>query len=508
MDFILFRWPKRRAFDLYFRGAVTSAKETFSRFWIEQPALFYGLFFVLGAAFALQFHWSYAIAAFALCLSSPKRICFALLSMIAIFSYTKCFYSFPGSFSGEGEFAIESISIHASPFQRSYLYKGMLKSFTSKEGKQWTRIPCSFFIPKNKPRPPANCNLRVKAELVEKGPRKYVLKKMTWETIEKTFSFAELRFQAKQKLQKILNRSIPSKQSRAFLTSMFTGEIEERVLSSEFRRLGLQHILGVSGFQFVLLASLLSFGLRWFLPFKIAHVCLILFLTFYYFFLGSSPPVERAWIALSVFLIGNLCNLRTTPLNALGAGLIFEVWKSPMSIGDIGFQLSFLCTMAILILYPLMRKWVRIVLPQRPLKEVSLMNRWNQHGYIASSLIRETLALNLAVHLFAIPALLFLFHKFPLTSFIYNLFFPFGAAVVFTLFLLALFFSLCLPPLGSLLHACNNFLTDGLLTFASHPPSILDFSIRIKAFPLQWCILLLTGLFFIAISRNQPNKHA
>lgn len=325
---------------------------------------------------------------------------------------------------------------------------------------------------------------------------------MTWEPIEKTFSFAELRFKAKQKLQQILSKSIPNKQSRAFLTSMLTGDIEERVLSSEFRRLGLQHILGVSGFQFVLLASLLSFGLRGFLPFKMAHICLVVFLTLYYFFLGSSPPVERAWVALTIFLIGNLCNLRTTPLNALGAGLIFEVWKSPMSIGDIGFQLSFLCTMAILILYPLMRK------SRRSLKEVTRMNRWNQHGYIAYSLIRETVALNLAVHLFALPALLFLFHKFPLVSFIYNLFFPFGAAVVFTLFLLALFFSVCLPPLGSLLHECNNFLTDGLLTFASHPPAALDFSIRVKTFPLEWCILLLTGFFFATVLKSAGKQPA
>ncbi len=423
--------------------------------------------------------------------------------MIAIFTYTKGFYSFPGSLSGEGVFVIDSVSIHASPFQRSYLYKGMLKSFSTKEGKECSRIPCSFFIPKNKPRPLADCNLRIKAELVEKGPRKYVLKKMTWEPIEKTFSFAELRFQAKQKLQEILSKSIPNKQSRAFLTSMLTGDIEERVLSSEFRRLGLQHILGVSGFQFVLLASLLSFGLRGFLPFKMAHICLVVFLTLYYFFLGSSPPVERAWVALTIFLVGNLCNLRTTPLNALGAGLIFEVCTSPMSISDIGFQLSFLCTTAILILYPLMRKW-----SQRSLKEVSRMNRWNQHGYIAYSLIRETVALNLAVHLFALPALLFLFHKFPLASFIYNLFFPFGAAVVFTLFLLALFFSVCVPPLGALLHACNNFLTDGLLTFASHPPSMLDFSIRVKDFPLEWCVLLLTGFFIASIFKNSWRQTA
>lgn len=478
------------------------------------PAFFYGLHILIGSAFAIAPHWSYIppLAALAFLAKSHRQTLLALATTAATFAYAKTAYTFPQIPSqkamGSGLFNIDSLSLQSSPFHRSYVYKGTLSSFTTTEGVTWKNIPCRIYPNLKKGRPKADSDFQVTGTLIEKGPQTYVLKPSTLTPIEKSWSFAETRFLAKEKLHTHLKTLIPDKQACTFLTSMITGEIEERTLSLEFNRLGLQHILGVSGFQFVLLASFVGFILRLIFPYKIALVVLLCFLTSYFILLGNSPPVQRAWIAISVFLIGMLMNLRCTPLNALGVALIIEVLLYPPVITHIGFQLSFLCTWAILEVYPLMRKFFSQLLPIRTLDEVKKMNPWNQHGYIAVSLLRESLALNLSVHLIALPALLSLFHKFPLLSLAYNLFFPFGASLAFFLMLLALCFSIAFPPLGIALSYLCNTLTSGLLHLTSHPPVIADISIRVATFPLSFAVVFLTLLGFYTCFKRMSSQTA
>jgi competence protein ComEC len=255
-----------------------------------------------------------------------------------------------------------------------------------------------------------------------------------------------------------------------------------------------------------LLASYVGFILRLVFPHKTALILLLFFLTGYFILLGNSPPVQRAWITISVFLVGMLTNLRCTPINALGFALIVEVLLYPPVITHIGFHLSFLCTWAILEVYPLMRKLLSRWLPIRAFDEVKKMDLWNQHGYIAASMIRESIALNFSVHLTALPALLCLFHKFPLLSIVYNLFFPIGASLVFLLMLVALCFSILFPFLGTFLSHLCTILTSGLLNLASHPPAIADIYIRVNSFPLSLVVIFLTVGVYVLFKSNATLK--
>lgn len=466
------------------------------------PAFFYGLFILIGAAFAIVPHWSYAIPLIILIILYPQKTALSLGIIVVTFVYAKLAYTFPSipgeKANGSGIFSIDSVSLQSSPFHRSYVYKGTLDAFTTDKGITWKRIPCRIYPNVKKGRMLADTDFQVKGVLIEKGPQNYVFKPTSMIPMKNdSFRFAEIRFQAKEKLHAYLKTAIPNKQAYTFLTSMLTGEVDERTLSLEFNKLGLQHILGVSGFQFVLLASLVGFILRLVLPYKASLFALLVFLTAYFSLLGNSPPVQRAWIGISVFLIGILANLRCTPLNALGVALICEIVLYPPVITNIGFQLSFLCTLAILEIYPLLRRWISTWLPIRPLKEVLKMNLWNQHGYIAAGLIRESLALNLSVHLVALPALLCLFHKFPLLSLAYNLFLPAGASIVFVLMIVALPFSFVIPPIGQALFYVCNLLTSWLLNLVSHPPAIAEVYLRVGNFPLEWAIALLSIILLL-----------
>jgi len=267
---------------------------------------------------------------------------------------------------------------------------------------------------------------------------------------------------------------------------MITGCVDDRTLTLQFQKLGLQHILGVSGFQFVLLAGMLASFFRLFLPYRLAAAILMGCMTLYFVFLGDSPPVMRAFIAISVYLMGVLCNTISAPLNALGCALIVEVLWEPLAILNIGFQLSFLCTFAILFLYPTFRKWVARLLPIRSFQEARSLRLWDLHGYLISGTIRESLALNGAVHLLALPVLLTLFHRFPLLSLPYNLFFPAGATVAYILCLIG-----CVVP-G--IDGVTGAFTSALLQIAADPPAIADFVLRSQLISFEMIVVFLTGV--------------
>jgi competence protein ComEC len=475
------------------------------RFWKTYPALFFALHLLLGTAYAYRPDPFLILPLLVLWISYRR---FYRLFLGLILTVTACLYathlnSFPvlkdHRSDGVAYFSISTLKPHSSPFHKSLLYKGTIKTFASKEGQHFHNIPCFIYTPKSSKRPLANCDYVIHGSLCQKGPFIYVLKpdkKKPWQPVEKTFSSAEWRYQAQDSVKQHLAERIPDKQARTFLLSMLTGEIEERLLSFQFGKLGMQHILGVSGFQFALFAVLLSWLLRRFLPRAIAACILLLLLSAYFLFLGDSPPVQRGWIAILVVIVGDLLGRKTTALNALGVGLICALMLDPLVITNIGFQLSFLCTAGILCLYKSCETLFEKLLPKRPLGDLIEMSRFQQHGYIASALIRKSLALNIAVHLCALPAVLFLFHKFPLLSLAYNLFFPFWAGISFLLLLISLPISLLIPPLGLWLHHLNSSFTSTLLQLVIHPPAILDFYIRTKTFPFPLLITLLTAILF------------
>ncbi len=484
------------------------SRDALESFWERQPALFVGLHLLIGSAFAFQGEWSLLAIGMLLGASWRRRWHWGILLMLAAFAYAKALYPTPHlsakKIEGTAHFEIAALKPSQSPFQRSLLYRGQIKHFEAKTGEAAHRLPCRIYMPISSSRPPADGSYRLQGTLCKKPGNVYLfkpLKNQPWEKIEGTFSFAELRYRAKENVRAYLKNHFAHASCYHFLAALATGDLEDRTLAFEFGRLGLQHILAISGFHFALLAAFCSFFLRLFLPYKIAAAVLLLLLSVYFSFIGNAPSVQRAWIAIFLFLIGQLCAWKTTGLNALGAGLAIEILIDPFLITHIGFQLSFLATLAILMLYPAMNQLLCRLLQTRPLSALVEMSRIDQHGYILSAGIRRALALNFSVHLVAIPALLYLFHKFPLLSLAYNLFLPVGVSLSLLLLLLAIPLTILLPPLGTLIHQLNDAFTSSLLTLTSHPPAFLDYAIRTPAFPLSLLFGYLALLFFIAAIR-------
>jgi competence protein ComEC len=403
---------------------------------------------------------------------------------------------------GTGIFHIDEVKPHSSFFHRSILYRGKLKSFQTHDAKSFHDLPCHIYLPLFGKHPSAHTDYEISGKLLQKGDYAFLLKpdkQKAWNPVDSSFNFSEWRFQAKNKISQLLKKEITDPSVRTFLNALSIGEIDERVLQMEFSKLGLQHILAISGFHFALAAFFLNFVFRLLFPLRVSAALLILFISFYYFFLGNAPSIQRAYIAILLVTCGQLFSLKISGLNALGAGLFVELAMDPLVITQLSFQLTFLCTLAILLFYPVIHRAISWALPERTYGQVKSMGVLDRYGYIFSALLRQALALNLAVHLISVPVVLYLFHKFPLLSIAYNLFFPACVSISMLLLFTALLFSPLLSFLSHWVHAINNTWTSALMTLTSHPPAYLDFTIRTKCISFSFVVFFLAISFFLGV---------
>lgn len=486
----------------------------FSTFWSRQPALFFGFSFFLGTAFAF-YPRTWLIVAMAL-LSCTARSKYALFTALFLFIFACATtplrhpkITLPvEKIEGTGHFHIEEIKIHSSPFNRSILYNGTLRVFQDAKGFSCRNLPCQIYLPLNAPRIKADKDYTITGTLLQKQDYSFVLKphKMRpWVPHASSFNLSEIRFQAKQKVSNFLKKHIKNSAAFNFLNALCTGTIDERMLSMEFGKIGLQHILAISGFHFALAALFLNAFFRLFFSRNISLCVLLFALTLYALFLGNAPSIQRAYIAIVLIAFGQLFSLRITGLNALGLALLIELLIHPLNVTQLGFQLTFLCTLSILLFYPLVYSVLIRLLPERSFSDVQKLSAFDQCGYVIVSLLRKTLAINCSVHLICLPIFLHLFHKFPLLSLIYNLFFPPCVCVSMLLLFLAFLF-MPIPWISHVIFSLNNTWTSALLQFTSNPPAALDFSLRAQNISFSMVALFLLVSIFCGIFFYE-NKH-
>ena len=460
-------------------------------FWRRHPALLIGISALIGTACRVAYNPIYLVVFSSLLFpffwkKKQYTTCFCafFIALCAFFlahirvNYPPCLKESP--IEGEGVMHIESFSLVHSPFNRSYLYKGTLKHFKTAEGTLYPAFACHIFHPLKNP-PPADRDYLIQGILTKKKEHLFCLKPTKakeWEKIEGTFSFAKWRYQAKKRISSYIKKQIADSCSATFLSALVTGECDERSLRLDLGRLGLLHIIAISGFHFSFFALLLNGILRFFCSLRIRISLLIASLGCYFFFLGNAPSIMRAFIMICFLLISQWINRSSSSLNALGTALLFEILFNPLVITYLSFQLSFLCTLALLLFTSPTHDFLTFLFKERSDKQLSLMSVGDQHGYLFCSFLRKTLAANLAVHLFSLPVLLYLFHKFPLLSLAYNLFFPLCVLVSLLLFCSALLTGFIIPPLGSLLHSLNSGWTSWILQTTANPPSYFDIVVR------------------------------
>lgn len=385
---------------------------------------------------------------------------------------------------GRGKIEIQKVTYSAGFFGSSWVYTGVIKNFICAK-KSYRNLPFTLHR-KSKLGPlDALYDYEIEGILKKKDTYGYALKVAPDAQFIKSsqnWGIAEKRYQLKKSFKTFIKKRIPYRSAREFLIGISTGDFSNSFLSFTFSRFGLNHLLAISGFHFGLLLLFLNVLLSSFLPLKLKTVLLILGLTGFYFFVGDTPSLSRAWIASLVYLIGILLDKKAKPVNTLSLALCVVIIMDPLMITHLGFQFSFLVTYAILLYFGKV---------ESVLKEHFKPGNKFERGFVSA------IALGISVHIGALPLTLFYFHKFYLLGFVFNLFIPIIVGACVFVLLSALFIHLLVPFIAKYLFLFSGYCTEFLLKFIFWIPTSFDYCIRVPTFSFSFLLFYLTLFFLI-----------
>jgi len=127
----------------------------------------------------------------------------------------------------------------------------------------------------------------------------------------------------------------------------------ENDLKDSFIKTGTVHVLVISGLNVGLIVFIFVIILKFMrLPYYIANPTAAVLVVIYTILTGADTPVVRAAIMAVIVLMGTTFNRKIDILNCLGLAGIVVLLKNPQSLFDVGFQLSFVTIISIVIFAP------------------------------------------------------------------------------------------------------------------------------------------------------------
>ena len=246
-------------------------------------------------------------------------------------------------------------------------------------------------------------------------------------------------------------------QTTSLLSAMLLGD--RSTLPAElvdlYRQTGAAHILALSGLHLGILFALFNAVLIRVLQFRLRYIiglAELLLMWGYALLVGFPLSLCRASLMMSFLVIAQIRMVGNSGEHTLGLAAFTLLMFSPMSLFDVGFQLSFMAVAGMIFFY------------------VPLSQIWQPKRRLVSWTLRLFL-LSFSAQIFTLPLQLFYFHSFSFTSFVLSpLYILLATAILYAALLLLLFyplglsagFSPCLEALVAALHR--------LLALASYIP--------------------------------------
>ena len=444
------------------------------------PALYYGFAMMSGIALAYGIWPPLVLIVFGY--SRVQKIGF---SLIAFFACIEAIYFMPilpkEKLTGVGYYQIEKVRCS----ENSFGYYGKMLCFVTEEATYYD-LPVKFF---RKDLLSSSNDHIIKGSLKWNQSGPYTLLPSNCKAVPFTKNLSHQRFFLKENFRHFLRNHIADEMCYSFFSALATGEIDNKLLSMQFSKVGLTHTLAISGFHYSWLVFILGAFLHLFMSKRRTCYLLLLIVSLYFLFIGETPSLNRAWLAALIYLVGYLIKEPVSGLNSLGVALIISLILDPFVLTEIGFQLSYLATFGILGIYPSLELWLRKFFPKRVVFRLD---------FLLSSFCRNTIALTMAVNLSTIPLLLYHFHYFPYLSLFFNLFFP----MTITICMIALILS-PLPLIGAPILHLAEYYTNPLLNMIFYGIDALEGGIWSSNIPFDLLLASLIGTLLSGIWLEQ-----
>lgn len=122
----------------------------------------------------------------------------------------------------------------------------------------------------------------------------------------------------------------------------------KREQNQEMSKLGIVHVISVSGFHLAVLYTLLE---------KILGFKITLIISFFYvIFTGGKPPTLRAFIMIAILKFSKKLYRNYDAVSSLCFSALLLIFYKPYYIYELGFILSYLSTLGIILFYEILRR--------------------------------------------------------------------------------------------------------------------------------------------------------
>jgi len=236
------------------------------------------------------------------------------------------------------------------------------------------------------------------------------LRKNEWILLKKnnkTF-YMDIIFQSKNYILKALQNYIPGTDEASLAKALLIGyRIDlDKDLVQAYSNVGVVHLIAISGMHL----ALIYYFLYWLfakIPFikKSRFIKLVLILSclwFFSFLTGAPASVLRASVMFSFIAVGDSFGKRNSIYNSLAISAFVLLCYDPFMLWDVGFQLSYLAVLGIVVTQKYIYNWVYF------------KNKIIDAGWKLASI-------SLAAQIFTLPFCIYYFHQFPLLFLLSNM---------------------------------------------------------------------------------------
>lgn len=300
-----------------------------------------------------------------------------------------------------------------------------------------------------------------------------------------------------------LHRGLPpmSAPARGLIDAMLIGkrDAEARVLEVPFRRLGLTHLLSISGLHLAILAL----GVWWLTQAatgrpRWATLATVAAIGGYVLILPPEVPILRSAFMTAAGALALTRGRRVSIASVLAAAaLVLLIWR-PWGLFSAGFQLSFGIVAALIAFTPRVSRWI-----WRPRLDEHAGRGWVK----ARRYLSDSLAASLVAWLIALPVVIYHFQMISLGGVAWTLLtLPLTALVLWAGFA-KIILTMLYPPLGAWIAPILASPAEAMVHLAAWGAQIPGVAIHTPAPSLAWALITL-ALIIAALSGRFSSRPA